>query len=294
MARPQPHPRPRHHRYSTQRRSPNVILPLPWWRRVWNTRNSSQNRCHRCSVSLISPNGWRRPMTTTHKPYPSSVCLRITRRCNAACSFCQAPNTSRAELTLDQIRILSETFASAGVLSIKLSGGEPTVRPDLPDIIVAVNAAGPKVVITTNGIRISDEVLDAVVRHSAEFKFSIHRPDMTNDDVLRVRSFERIIANLASCRRRKIPFALNTVVTSRTIKLMDDMARFALQQGARKISFIPVLPRGRAAASDQDGIDAKDLAHVRAQVTALRRYYGDRIKVSCIDIRLRDYWVVEN
>src|SRR6266568_3461057 len=33
MARPQPHPRPRHHRYSTQRRSPNVILPLPCpWR----------------------------------------------------------------------------------------------------------------------------------------------------------------------------------------------------------------------------------------------------------------------
>jgi MoaA/NifB/PqqE/SkfB family radical SAM enzyme len=197
-------------------------------------------------------------------------------------------------LTLDQIRILSEAFAAAGVLSIKLSGGEPTVRPDLPDIIAAVNAAGPKVVITTNGIRISDEVLDAVVRHSAEFKFSIHRPDMTNDDVLRIRSFERIIANLACCRRRKIPFALNTVVTSRTIKLMDDMARFALQQGARKISFIPVLPRGRAAASDQDGIDAKDLALVRAQVTALHRYYGDRIKVSCIDIRLRDYWVVEN
>jgi MoaA/NifB/PqqE/SkfB family radical SAM enzyme len=233
-------------------------------------------------------------MTTTHKPYPSSVCLRITRRCNAACSFCQAPNTSRAELTVDQIRMLSETFASAGVLSIKLSGGEPTVRPDLPDIIAVISAVGPKVVITTNGIRISDEVLDTAVRHGAEFKFSVHRPDMTNDDVLRVSSFERIIGNLASCRRREIPFALNTVVTSRTIKLMDDMARFALEQGARKISFIPVLPRGRAAASDQDGIDAKDLAVVRGQVAALRRYYGDRIKVSCIDIRLRDYWVVEN
>jgi cyclic pyranopterin phosphate synthase len=197
-------------------------------------------------------------------------------------------------LTVDQIRRLSEIFAAAGVVSIKLSGGEPTVRPDLPDIIAAISAAGPKAVITTNGIRIADEVLDMVVRHGAEFKFSVHRPDMANDDVLRVRSFERIMRNLATCRRRNIPFALNTVVTSRTTKLMDDMARFALAQGARKISFIPVLARGRAATSGQDGIDAKDLADVRAQVAVLGRYYGDRIKISCIDIRLRDYWVVEN
>jgi MoaA/NifB/PqqE/SkfB family radical SAM enzyme len=233
-------------------------------------------------------------MTMTQKPCPSLICFRVTRRCNAACSFCQAPNTSRAELTVDQIRILSRIFASAGVLSIKLSGGEPTVRPDLPDIIAAISAAGPKVVITTNGVRISDEVLDTAVRHSAEFKFSIHRPDMTNDAVLRVRSFERIIRNLASCRQRNIPFALNTVVTSRTTDLMDDMAGFALAQGARKISFIPVLPRGRAATSGQDGLDTKDLSLVRARVAALGRHYGGRIKVSCIDIRLRDYWVVEN
>ena len=188
-------------------------------------------------------------MTMTQKPCPSSICFRVTRRCNAACSFCQAPNTSRTELTVDQIRILSGIFASAGVLSIKLSGGEPTVWPDLPD--------------------------------------------MTNDDVLRVRSFERIMRNLDSCRQRNIPFALNTVVTSQTMKLMDDMVRFALAQGARKISFIPVLPRGRAATSGQDGLDTNDLSLVRARMATFGRY-GDRIKVSCIDIRLRDYWVVEN
>jgi hypothetical protein len=39
-----------------------------------------------------------------------------------------------------------------------------------------------------------------VVRHSAEFKFSI-QPDLMNDDVLRIRSFERIMRNLASGRQ---------------------------------------------------------------------------------------------
>jgi hypothetical protein len=58
---------------------------------------------------------------------------------------------------------------------------------------------------------------------------------------------------------------------------MGDMARFALALGARKISFIPVLLTGRATTSGQDGINAEDLADVRAWVAALGRYYGDRI-----------------
>lgn len=233
-------------------------------------------------------------MITNMRPCPRSVCLRVTRRCNAACSFCQAPNTSRAELGLDQIRVLSRVFAAAGAVSIKLSGGEPTVRRDLPAIIAAISAEGAKVVTTTNGIHISDEVFDITARTGAEFKFSIHRPDDANDDVLRVHSFERVMANLASCRRMNIAFAVNTVVSSRTIKFMGDMAGFAMEQGARKISFIPVLPRGRAVTSARDGIDADDLAFVRSRIAVLGRQYGERIKVSCIDLRTREYWVVEN
>jgi molybdenum cofactor biosynthesis enzyme MoaA len=228
-------------------------------------------------------------MIANRKRYPKSICLRITRRCNAACSFCQAPNTSRAELTLDQIHLISRIFASAGAVSVKLSGGEPTVRPDLPDIIADISAAGPKVVITTNGINISDAVLGVTARTGSEFKFSIHQPDETNDQVLRVHSFERVMANLASCRRMNISFAVNTVVSSRTTKFMGDMAGFA-----RKISFIPVMPRGRAAASVRDGIDAADLAFVRSQTAVLGRHYSSRIKVNCVDIRMREYWVVEN
>lgn len=128
----------------------------------------------------------------TRRPYPESICVRVTRRCNAACSFCQAPNTSPAELTLDQIRTVSAIFHRTGARTVKLSGGEPTVRRDLPEIISAIRTVGMRPVIVTNGMRIAAAVFDATVRHCAEFKFSIHRPDTRNDDVLRVRSFDRI------------------------------------------------------------------------------------------------------
>lgn len=228
------------------------------------------------------------------KKYPESICLRVTRRCNAACSFCQAPNTSRDELTVDQIRTISSIFHDTGTRTVKLSGGEPTLRNDLPEIISTVQATGMRLVIVTNGIRIRDEVFDAVARHGAEFKFSIHRPDIRNDEVLRVRSFDRVRRNLASCRLRGVSFGLNAVVTAATVGLMADMVDFAIEHGARKVSFIPVVPRGRATTSDRDEIDPRGLADVRQRILELERVYRTSISVRCIDIRRRDYWVVEN
>lgn len=232
-------------------------------------------------------------MTTTLEWLPSSICLRVTRRCNAACSFCQAPNTSRAELTASQIGTIAAGFAAAAVRSMKLSGGEPTTRADLPEIIRAVGRAGLRQVVITNGITLQDDVLDAATAEGVEFKFSIHRPDPRNDTVLQVRSFERILNNLATCLRRNVAFSLNTVVTSETIELMDAMADFALGQGARKISFIPVVPRGRAVRSG-DQISDTQLRQVSQRVERLRREYTDRLAVRCIDIRHHDYWIVEN
>ncbi|TDV52431.1 radical SAM family protein [Actinophytocola oryzae] len=130
-------------------------------------------------------------------------------------------------------------LSALGVRSIKLSGGEPTVRGDLPEIIHTIHDHGMHTVTTTNGIRIRPAVLDATERCGAEFKFSIHRPDRTNDDVLGIRSFDLIRANMATCVERGIRFGINSVVTADVTQLMAPMARFASVHGARKISFIP-------------------------------------------------------
>ncbi|MFC4853580.1 radical SAM protein [Actinophytocola glycyrrhizae] len=217
----------------------------------------------------------------------------MTRRCNAACSFCQAPNTSRVELSVAQIGTVAERLAAASVRSLKVSGGEPTTRADLPEIIHTTATSGLRPVVITNGISLDSTVLDMMVAHDAEFKFSIHRPDARNDRVLRVRAFDRVLANLATCRRRHIAFSLNTVVTSRTVDMMAAMTEFAAAQGARKISFIPVVPRGRAVRSG-DHIDEDRLREVHRRVETLRGTYSGRLLVRCIDIRHHDYWIVEN
>lgn len=231
-------------------------------------------------------------MSRSHN-FPSSVCVRLTRRCNAACSFCQAPDTDRLELTFEQLSLISVRLADLGVHSLKLSGGEPTLRADLPAILRAVHRAGIHPVVVTNGVRLRPDVLDAMADTSAEVKFSVHRPDADNDKVLRIASFPAIVANMATCRYRAIPFSLNTVVTDDTLGLMVPMTQFAIGHGARKISFIPVVPRGRAAVG-ADHIERDALTMARARVADISGRFAGQIVVRCIDIRNKDYWVIEN
>jgi len=87
--------------------------------------------------------------------------ISVTDRCNFRCSYCMprevfGPNfefLARDEiLSFEEIETLARVFAAHGVRKIRLTGGEPTLRADLPKL-VAMLAAIPdvEVTMTTNG-----------------------------------------------------------------------------------------------------------------------------------------------
>lgn len=86
--------------------------------------------------------------------------LSITDLCNFKCSYC-LPNgyqgkASQNELSLDEIKTLIASFAELGFKKIRLTGGEPSLRKDLLEIIhICKSQPGiEKVCITTNGYRL--------------------------------------------------------------------------------------------------------------------------------------------
>src|SRR5690242_9418181 len=92
------------------------------------------------------------------------VRLSITERCNFRCEYCLpdgcAVEPGPAPLSVEEIGRLARGLAAVGVERVRLTGGEPTLRRDVSDI-VRVIAATPgiaKVGLTTNGYR-----LDALV-----------------------------------------------------------------------------------------------------------------------------------
>ena len=88
--------------------------------------------------------------------------LIVTLRCNYNCIFCHKEGqvVEVQELPAGVYGVLAEAFASLGVISFKLTGGEPLVRKDIVDIVDEVKTYGRPydISLTTNGYFLVDLV----------------------------------------------------------------------------------------------------------------------------------------
>ena len=102
-----------------------------------------------------------KPLTDPFNRRLSYLRLSVTDLCNYRCNYC-LPNGYQGkakpdELSLAEISTLVRVFAASGTRKIRLTGGEPTLRRDLADII-AVCKAQPQienVALTTNAFKLA-------------------------------------------------------------------------------------------------------------------------------------------
>ncbi len=92
-----------------------------------------------------------------------SLRISVTDRCNLRCQYCM-PEEEYVWLHRDQllrfeeINVLAGIFAHLGVDKVRLTGGEPLVRRDLP-VLIRMLADNPKIkdlALTTNGVLLSE------------------------------------------------------------------------------------------------------------------------------------------
>jgi uncharacterized radical SAM superfamily Fe-S cluster-containing enzyme len=118
--------------------------------------------------------GPERCFTTVDKgcPYDCGLCpehwtractmvMELTMRCNLSCPVCfaSANRNKDYEPDIETIRGMYEaTMQGVGACTIQLSGGEPTLRDDLPQIIALGREVGfNHILINTNGVRLAQE-----------------------------------------------------------------------------------------------------------------------------------------
>lgn len=101
------------------------------------------------------------PLTDTFGRFHSYLRISLTERCNLRCVYCMpeegVPLTpSESLLTSDEIQRLLRLFVSHGVRKVRFTGGEPTVRRDLVDLISYAGSLRGEglesVCLTTNGL----------------------------------------------------------------------------------------------------------------------------------------------
>ena len=79
------------------------------------------------------------------------VLIDVTSRCNAACTYCFTVKDGISDPSIDEI--VAQTYRVPGGYPVFLSGGEPTIRPDLRDIVHCIVERNP-VTVLTNGFDI--------------------------------------------------------------------------------------------------------------------------------------------
>ncbi len=149
------------------------------------------------SISAIMDEEYARaPLISTIDFDPSSLAfpvlseIAVTYRCQNRCDFCYASSPYRGstmkEMTLDEVRtVIGKIWREAMVPTISFTGGEPTLRNDLPEMVRCASGMGMRVNLITNGIRCADSgfvqaLADAGLK-SAQVSLESHRADIHDD-----------------------------------------------------------------------------------------------------------------
>jgi cyclic pyranopterin phosphate synthase len=112
--------------------------------------------------------------------------LSVTDRCNLRCQYCMPEEEyvwlPREDLlTFEEIRELVEIFSELGVDKVRLTGGEPLLRKDLPTLVsmLAVNPHIHDLAMTTNGILLTEQAgaLRDAGLHRVTISLDTLRPD---------------------------------------------------------------------------------------------------------------------
>ena len=100
------------------------------------------------------------PLTDRFGRVHTDLRVSLTDRCSLRCDYCMPaeglPWLSRDELlSTDELLRLVEVAVGLGVDQVRLTGGEPLLRPDVVEVVRAIRAlpGAPEVSLTTNGLR---------------------------------------------------------------------------------------------------------------------------------------------
>ena len=208
-----------------------------------------------------------------HGQHTCTALIEITQRCNLHCPICfaDAGNTDTAEdPSLTQIDFLYERIMTAsGPCNIQLSGGEPTVRDDLPAIISLGKSKGFNFIqLNTNGLRLAREVGYALSLQEAGLSSVFLQFDGLEPDThlaLRGRDLRAIKEQaLQHCQAAGlavvlVPTLVPGINTHEIGAILDYAIRFA--PTVRGVHFQPVSYFGRfpEAPADQDRLTLPEL-----------------------------------
>ncbi|SHI21377.1 hypothetical protein SAMN02745823_03463 [Sporobacter termitidis DSM 10068] len=211
--------------------------------------------------------------------------VEVTARCNLKCPVCFADaGGGSGEPTVGALYDIFRQLVRQGNTFVQLSGGEPTVRHDLPEIVAAAKKAGcENIQLNSNGLRLGADPAFAKALKDAGLSFVFMQFDGTEDGIYEKLRGRPLLAEkkaaIRVCGELRLGVTLvPTVVPGVNDHNIGDIVNFALRgsPAVRGVHFQPVSYFGRYPKAPEN----KDRITLPEVLCAVERQTGGTIKVS--------------
>ena len=173
----------------------------------------------------------------TSRKIPYSAQIELTLRCNAKCPFCSIHSLPESilgiDMTTEQIKYLIDELANLGVLALSFTGGEPTLRKDLPEIVYHTGVVHNFMNgIATNGYLLPKLLKENKMEGLDYVLISLDYPTADQHNKMRgIKVFDKIIESIQLANKRDIKIIISTVVMKDNIHLMDEICQLTEKLG---------------------------------------------------------------
>ena len=229
---------------------------------------------------------WQKP--------PVAMLAELTHRCPLQCPYCSNPlelsKRSDELATAEWIDIFQQA-ADLGVLQVHLSGGEPTARRDLPDLIAAARAANIYTNLITAGVLLSEEKLArymAAGLDHVQLSFQDSEPGNANKIGGYKDGHAKKLAAATWITAAGLPLTVNAVVHRQNLDHLAEIIAMAAELGAHRLEIAHVQYYGWAL-ENRDLLlpTAEQVARANDLAAAAAETYSGRM---VIDYVVPDYF----
>jgi Fe-coproporphyrin III synthase len=195
------------------------------------------------------------------------VVWNVSQRCNLRCIHCYSDSDGGCgsnDLTTDEGKRLIDDLVAFGAPVLLFSGGEPLMRPDVPDLIDYASSKGIRVVISTNGTLIDDAMAKRLKNGAVSYVgVSLDGAEHTHDAFRRSKgAFKAAIDGIRASKRAGLKTGLRFTITKRNAADIPSIFEVALAEDVPRVCFYHLVYTGRGKLRVEDTMPIEESRRV--------------------------------
>jgi cyclic pyranopterin phosphate synthase len=193
-----------------------------------------------------------RPLIDRFGRLHESIRISVTDQCNIRCQYCMPADVvkflpKQHLLSFEQIETITRAASRCGIRHVRITGGEPLLRPNLQELIANIKgiSAIEEIALTTNGMLLASQLPQLVAAGLNRLNISLDTlSDETFKRLARREGLQRVLEGIRAAKQfPSLQIKLNALVL-RDVNLLDviELVKFAVSEHLhlRFIEFMPL------------------------------------------------------